>query len=242
MPQTSKILVTDLNGTQVWVSQKQFDTLQVLEQTRKGGCASITGYIPTTNYDVPPVVNIQMLTRFSYDRLLNRKRDALNAIEFSDIPANVVPTNKLKGKTQQEWFEIRKQQELDSIDKTISGNRSDAQRQGHDRCYATFGHGISAHLDTERGNDGLMHPVLTDGYPTVKSIMVSFLELNRKVVKDGVYKTVNSGASVLMKNAINSILNQRSIGIRKVSLKDDNFEKLVIDKNVILPSNVQSLV
>jgi len=87
-----------------------------------------------------------------------------------------------------------------------------------------------------------MHPVLTNGYPTVSSIMVSFLELNRTVVKEGVYKTVNSGASVLMGNAINSLLNQRSVGIRKLSLKEDNFQSLTISKNVVLPDNIQAVL
>jgi len=242
MTNISRILATDINGLQVWITKAQLEALSVLEVAQAGGCASINGYVPTTGYVVTPIVNIQMLTRFDYGRLLNRKMDALKAIEYSDIPANVIPDEKLKGKTEQEWFTARKEQEIASMQKTLDNDRSDAHRQGHDRCYAHFARGISAHLVTEKGTDGLMHPVLTNGYPTVSSIMVSFLELNRTVVKEGVYKTVNSGASVLMGNAINSLLNQRSVGIRKLSLKEDNFQSLTISKNVVLPDNIQAVL
>lgn len=242
MPAISKILATDSFGTQVWMSQAQHDSIAVLEVAQAGGCASINGYVPTTDYVTCPVLNLQILTRFNYDRLLNRKMDALKAIQFSDIPANVIPEYKLNGKTAQEWFNERKAQEVASMQKTLDNDRSDAHRQGHDRCYVTFAQGVSAHLVTAKGTDGLMHPVLTDGYPTVESIMISYLELHRTVVSEGVYKSVNSGASVLMKNAIYSLLNKRSVGIRKLSLKDNNFNSLTISKNVIIPENIKAVM
>ena len=242
MTNISRILATDTNGLQVWITQAQLDALEVLEVAQAGGVAAVNGYVPATGYVVKPTVNIQMLTRFSYPRLLNRKMDALKAIQFSDIPANVIPSHKSKGKTDEEWFDIRKEQEIASMQKTLDNDRSDAHRQGHDRCYAHFAKGISAHLVTEKRDDGLMHPVLTNGFPTVKSIMISYLELNRKVVVEGEYKSVNSGASVLMKKAIDKVLNQRSVGIRKLSLKEDNFQSLSISKNVVLPDNIQAVV
>lgn len=241
MTKISRILATDTNDLQVWITPAQLEALEVLEVAQAGGCASVNGYVPTTGYVDCPTVNIQMLTRFSYTRLLNRKMDALKAIEFSDIPANVIPSHKLKGKTAEQWFDIRKAQEIESMEKTLSNDRSDAHRQGHDRCYAHFAKGVSAHLVTEKV-DGIMQPVLTNGYPTVQSIMVSFLQLNRTVVVEGTRKVVNSGASVLIKNELNKVLNQRSVGIRKLSLKDDNFQSLTISKNVVLPANIQAVV
>ena len=242
MTNISRILATDTNGLKVWITKAQLEALEVLEVAQAGGCAAVHGYVPTTGYVVYPTIDLQMLTRFDYGRLLNRKMDALKAIEFADIPANVIPTLKLNGKTDEQWFDIRKAQEIASMQKTLDNDRSDSHRQGHDRCYAHFAKGISAHLVTERRTDGLMHPVLTNGHPTVKSIMVSYLELNRKVVKEGQYKSVNSGASVLMKNAINKLLNQRSVGIRKLSLKEDNFQSLSISKSVVLPDNIQAVI
>lgn len=242
MPQIDQVIASDLNGTQVWMTQSQAEVLQVLEEANRGGCAAVTGYIPSTGWVKRPTKNIQMLTRFSYRNLLERKRDALEAITFDDIPSNVIPENKLRGKTEEEWFELRKAQELASIEKTLEGDRSDAHRKGHDRCYAKFAEGVKVHFETEKRADGRMHPVLKDGKPMVKSIMVQYLQLNETVVVEGERKVVNSGASVLMKNAINRVLNQRSVGIKSLSLKADNFEKLSIHHDVIVPEMIAEAV
>lgn len=237
MPKVNKILVDTVDGKQIWVSPKQAAALEILEQANAGGCAAVHGYVPTTGYEQSPVVDIQMLTRFNYERLLQRKRDALESIRFEDVDASVVPDNKLAGKTREEWFELRKQQELDSIDRTLEGVRNDAHRQAHDRCYARFTDGIKVHLKTKKV-DGVMQPVLENGYPTAESIMIHHLELNRKVLTEGVYKTVNSGASVLMKQAIEKVLNSRSTKIKTLSLKEDNFERLTINHNTIIPEDL----
>ena len=237
-----RVLVADLNGTQVWISPNQLDSLNALESCRGGTAASVIGYVPFSGYVVPPTLNLQFISKFSNDRRMDRRIAALEAITLADMPTTWIPTEKLKGNTHAEWFDIRKQFELDSMRKTLSGDRSDAHRQGHDRCYVQFSKGISAHLYTEKGIDGLMHPILTNGYATVESIMVSIIELHRTVVVEGVYKQVNSGAAVLTSNAINKLLNQRSVSIRKLSLKADNFDRLVIDHNVIIPTDVQALM
>jgi hypothetical protein len=232
------VIVTAPDGRKVRMTLKQANALEVLENAHGGGCAAVHGYVPSTGYIERPMVDIQMLTRFNYGRTLERKRAALEGISFSDIPANVVPSHKLKGKTPEDWFNARKQQELDSIDRTLEGVRNDAHRQGHDRCYIKFADGIKVHLETEKGTDGRMHPVLTDGLPTAKSIMVQHLELNRKTIQEGIRKTVNSGASVLMRNAINNLLNSRSTSVRTISLKDDNFDSLRISKTELTPDHI----
>lgn len=239
MPNVAKILVEGVDGKKVWVTQKQFDVLNVLEAANGGGVAAVKGYVPTTNYTVCPVIDIQILTRFSYEKLLKRTVAAINSITFDDVKQHFAPKlAALSEADQRKFFAERISQELDSIAKTLGGDRSDANRQGHDRCYVTFASGISAHLETVKGADGLMHPVLSNGYPTVESIMVSHLELNRKYVKQGVKKVVNSGPSVLMKNAISKVMNSRSVGFRKLSLKADNFESMSISKNVIVPDDI----
>ena len=244
MPNTSKILAENVSGQQVWMTQEQFDALETLEQANRGGCAAVKGYVPSTGWIKRPTKDIQMLTRFSYTKLLERKRDALEAINFSDVQPHLTnpKLEALSLDSQSELFEQRKQQELESIDKTLDGVRDDAHRKGHDRCYIKFAEGVKVNLVTEKRADGKKHPVLTQGYPTVQSIMVQYLELNSKTVVEGERKIVNSGASVLMRNAINKVLNQRSVGIRSVSLKDDNFERLTIAHNVLLPESVQGLV
>lgn len=237
MPQVSKVLVKSTDGKEIWVTPKQAQVLEVLENTQAGGCAAVHGYIPSTGYVERPVIDIQMLTRFSYERLMQRKIKALESIRFEDVDSSTIPDEKLKGKTREQWFNDRKEQELNSLRKSLDGDRNDAHRQGHDRCYATFANGVKVHLETKTV-DGIKVPVLYNGYPAAESIMVSHLELNRKVIKEGVRKEVNSGASVLMGNAIEKVLNQRSTGIRMISLKEDNFDSLSISHNTIIPEDV----
>lgn len=242
MPQVTRSLVKGLNGKLVWMSPKEVAVVGVLEECRKGGCASVQGYVPETNYAVRPILNIQMLTNVSYTKTLERRLAALKAITFADIPANVIPATKLRGKTPEQWFDARKTQEIESMEATLNNVRDDAHRQGHDRCYVKFSEGIKVNLVTEKDQNGIMQPVLVDGYPTVASIMVQHLELNRTVVQEGVYKQVDSGASVLMKNAINKLLNARSVQTKTISLKADNFDQLTIDKNVVIPADIHEFI
>lgn len=242
MLNVKRVLVTSTDGKDVWVTPAQADALSQLTETH-AGCAALHGYVPTTGYveGKCPVQDIQMLTRFSYTKLIERKRAALEAITFSDVQDAIAKEPKLAKLSvvdANKHFEARKKMLLDSIDKTISGDRDDAHRQGHDRCYATFADGVKAHLVTEKGEDGLMYPVTLNGIPMVKSIMIPYIELNKKIIKEGEYKTVNSGPAVLMGNAISSLLNKRSVSYKTATLKEDNFDRLVISKMEFRPENV----
>jgi hypothetical protein len=240
----SKTLVIVPNG-KVWATSQQADTLDALSQTRKGGFARLYGYRPASNYEVSPVQDIVMVTRFSTEKLYERKRKALNAITFADVAGTIDNAPKLSAlstKEQVELFNVRLQEMVASLSKTLDGDRSDAYRQGHDRCYLNIAEGVKVNFVTVKGSDGLMQPVLTDGFPTVASIMVTYLENSRVTRVDGVRKVVNSGAPKLMSNAIESVLNKRSVGLKTASLKEDNFERLVIDNEVVLSEDVAGLV
>jgi hypothetical protein len=241
MPQINKILATGLNGQAVWMSASEADLLTTLEACNKGGVAGINGYVATSKRVTPEVANYQAITIFSNTRRLERAKIQVSEVSFADCNLDTIPDTKLKGQTRQQWFDIAKGELLASATKTLENDRSDAHRQGHDRCYTPFHQGVKAHLVTERV-DGIMQPVLTDGYPTVESIKLSVLILNKTVVSKGEYKPVNSGAKVLAKNAINKVLNQRSIGVRTLSLKAGNFDSLHIAKNVIISEDIKGLM
>lgn len=245
MSLNQKVLVGVPGGNKVWASAEQADTLNLLVQTRKGGFAKVYGYTPSTGYTVPPVQDICMVTRFSTEKLYARKARALDAIAFADVAdaiAKEPKLNKLPVSEQRKLFNDRKQAMIDSMNKTLNGDRSDAHRQGHDRCYLHLAEGVKVNYVTEKGTDGLMHPVLDNGFPTVASIMVTYLENSKVTRVKGERKVVNSGAPVLMGNAIESLLNDRSVGLRTLSLKSDNFERLVIDNEVVLREDVAGLV
>lgn len=247
------ILKTAPDGSMVWVSPEQASTLDTLIVAHGGGFSNVTGYVPSTGYVKSPVINVQILTRFDTVRLYERRLNALNAITFADVKPFVEQDSRLSNLdsvSQVDAFDSRKAFEIESLTKTIEGNRSDNHRKGHDRCYITFAKGIKVHLVTEReyytDADGKsksrMVPVLTDGYPTANSIMVMHLELNRQIVSEGERKHVNSGVPVRMSKCIKRLLNDRSVGIRALSLKPDNFEKVSISKSVIVPNDIKPLL
>jgi hypothetical protein len=102
--------------------------------------------------------------------------------------------------------------------------------------------GVVVHYVTEKGTDGLMHPVLTDGFPTIASIMLNVLEVSRNVRIPGEYKKVNSGVPVLISNAIKAAIKERGVReLTRLSLKEDNFERVAIDGEVILPEDIVTL-
>lgn len=227
-------------------TQAQAETLDRLASLRKGSIGSVKGYKPTTGYVTgkSPTVNMQIITRFEYGKLNARKKAALEAIRFADVAEDIATAPKLKALSAAEALELfnnAKAAALASIEKTESGDRDDAHRQGHDRCYARVADGVKVNFVTEKGSDGLKHPVLTDGLPTVESIMVPYLELNKTIVVEGEYKTVNSGAKVLMDNVIAKHMNQRSVGYKTLSLKDGNFESLTIDRQTFTPNDLQTV-
>jgi len=239
----TKTLIVVPNG-KVWASAQQAETLEALVQTRKGGFARIYGYKPSSDWVISPVQDIVCVTRFSTAKLYERKTKALNSITFADVKPAIAKEPKLaalSAKEAEDLFNERLGDLIASMEKTLDGDRSDAHRQGHDRCYLNLAEGVKVNYVTEKV-DGLMQPVLTDGFPTVASIMLTYLENSKVTRVEGQRKVVNSKPPKLMTNAIESLLKKRSVGIKTASLKEDNFERLVIDGEVILCEDVAGLV
>ena len=61
---TDLITVTADDGRKVKMTAAQAQAVQTLNASRKGGCAAVTGYVPSTNWTVPPVQDIQLLTTY----------------------------------------------------------------------------------------------------------------------------------------------------------------------------------
>lgn len=71
--------------------------------------------------------------------------------------------------------------------------------------------------------------------------MVHYLQISKDVTVPGEYKVVNSGPKVLMDNIIESQLNSRSVSLKTLSLKEDNFDRLVVARKTYLPEDVSSI-
>ena len=239
------VTMNDLDGNAFRCTETQREALESLSVARAGGIATVYGYSPSTDYVTRPVQDIQLLTRFSTKRLYERKLAALLDITFSAVKANVANDpilSALSDDAALELFSARKGMLVESLSKSIEGtDRSDAHRQGHDRCYARVADGVRVHFVTEKDSDGIMQPVLTDGLPTVASIMLNALFLNVETRVKGEKKVKKSGAPVLMGNAIENLLNQKSVGFRALSLKEDNFDRVVVSRKSYLPEEVSGI-
>lgn len=229
------------NGNEFWASARQAAAIQTLIETRKGGFAQVKGYVSVSNRLQPETANFTCLTRFDTSRLYARKIAAITELQLDDIVDAIAREPKLlaaqKDGTLEKAFEDRKMKEIESMEKTLVGDRDDARRAAHDRCYCGIDAGIKVHYKTEKGEDGLKHPIIVDGLPIAESIMISFIEISREVLVEGEYKKVNSGVPVLISNAINSKL-PKSCKLKTVSLKEDNFDSVVIDRNTIVPKDI----
>lgn len=232
-------------------TEEQAKTLDTLKEVIAGGIGTVHGYVAKSGRVTPEKADIQFITHFSTDRLNERKAEALRELSYDDIAEHAEKHDKVLVLSREErvaLFEERKQKELDSIEKTASGDRSDNYRQAHDRCYCHIDKGIKVHYatyDEEYTENGKKKkrkvPELVAGLPVVDSIMLNILELKRDILEPGEYKKVNSGASVLIKNAMLKGLNSRSVGLKSLSLKEDNFDSLVLSRKEILAEDCKGI-
>ena len=247
MSNVNTVILVDQDGNQFRASLDQANALRALASANKGGFAQVIGYRPSTGYTVIPTIDYNVMTRFSYMNLLNRKQDALDAITWASIREDALANPKIAAMVKANGeeavraiFNERKAKELASISDTKLGNRDDAQRQAHDRCYGRICEGVRVHYATET-IDGIKQPILTDGIPTADSIILSVLILNKTVREAGERKAVNSGVPVLLSNIIAKNLNQRSVGFKALSLKPDNFDSVKVGGNVLTEADTKRL-
>lgn len=229
------------NGQTFNVSARQAAALDILMDTNGGGFATINGYVSGSTGEV---ADITFISRYNMAKLYERKAAAIKAMNLSDIMLSVHDNAKIKALSAVQLeaaFEDRKATLLESIQKTQDGDRSDAHRQAHDRNYHHLVPGVKVNFKTEKNAEGKQIPVLdADGFPTVESIMLSIIQVAKRVVQEGEYKTVNSGVPVILSNAIERKLPKSCI-VKTLSLKDNNFSSLAISGEELVPSMFKGL-
>lgn len=222
--------ITSIDGKVVIVTDAQFKAIEQLKTCRSGGMATVHGYKPSTGIIEQPIHDINMITMISIKALYERKINALKLVNFEDVAKlseDDEKLNKLSASELLEVFNVRKAMEIASMEKTLSGDRSDNYRKAHDDNFAHFAKGLKANVT-----------LLDSGKYVVKSILLTYLELSKTVIEKGSYKTVNSGVKVLMSKLIKRLTNQKSHGIKTISLKEDNFASLRIDRKELKPSGL----
>jgi hypothetical protein len=239
------MLYTTQNGEVFNCTKEQGAMLKTLEQTTKGGFASLLNYTAKSKRVKPETANYTLLTRFNTKRLYARKVEALKNISFDDVKKLANDDSKLSALSYNDLFEAfgeRKAWEVSRLEKSLAGVLSNSKTEAHQRNYISIGDGVKVNLVTEK-IDGIQMPVLsTVGVPTVASVMLSGLTIKKDVVTAGEYKKVNSGIPVRISNCLNRLLNGRSVGLKTFSLNADNFERLRISHNEIIPENVKAVM
>lgn len=227
------------NGVTFKVTGRQAGVLEKLSETNGGGFATVKGY---RNSD-GQVADYSFISRFSTENLYKRKRAALEAITAGQVLENLTGSEKVAALSAADFrdtFNQRKATLLESIDKSLSGERDDAHRQAHDRNYVTIAPGVKVNFVTEKV-DGKQIPVKdADGHYTAGAIMLSIIQISKTVIHDVPRKVVNSGAPVLIGKEIERLL-PSSAKIKTLSLKDDNFESLQIGGATLLPEAFKGL-
>lgn len=237
------------NGLTFLCTPAQAHALELLGNTNGGGFATVKGYVSESNRVKPETADITFLSRFSTENLYKRKRDALEALTLNDIMSDIRDNPKVKALTVDaldKAFAERKASELASIDKSLQEwstgqiDESDNRRAAHRSNYHTFAPGVKVNFVSAKGDDGLTAPVLTDGKPVVDSIMLSAIQVSKRVTVEGEYKVVNSGVPVLISNAFKKHL-PKSAKLKTISLKEGKFEALNVASLTILPEAFKGL-
>ena len=237
--QDLKILMHSTDGRLVKVSGAQAKAIEELAHARNGGCASVIGYRPTSNWVTPPVHDIQLIAKISIKNLYKRRLKALEEIQYGDVAVKVAADDKfgdISAAACVDVFNTSKAKLIESLNRNLDDAPKNAHQEAHARCYAYIG-SVKVHLVTTKV-DGQMEPVITEGTVMCDNILVPYLELNVTVKQEGERKVVNSGAPVLMGKFIEGALNKRSVGLKQLSLKDDNFVEFRIDRKSFLPEDV----
>lgn len=250
------LLTTSYGGRVVYATKDQIALVDRLIQTTKGGYATVHGYKPTTGYVESPTIDWNFISRFSTINLYNRKMKALQAVAFEDLTITAPKLVALSETDQHKQYLECVQKMIASMTKTIEGHRDDEHRKAHDAFYAFPDTGVKVHLNTTKKGKETRLILTNDGgssridvakdeaeimeakgwHPIVDAVMLSVIEIGRKVVVEGKSKPApNSGPKVLMDKAINEAIKSKTTAMKTVSLKADNFDSLCLGGDLIDP-------
>lgn len=253
----SNLITATYNGTDILLTKAQKQALDVLTSTNGGGIAVVHDYVSESGRTSPETADITFISRFSYERLNKRKLKELeditldtirplletyasDAVKAFGIKAKAFSLKDMDDDSLRKEFDARKDKEIESIKQTLSGDRSGAHREAHDRCYLRIDAGVRVHFKTVADSDGIKQPVTLDGVPIVESILLEMLEISRRIKVEGIYKKSNSGIPVLISNAIHASLS-KGVKFKALSLKENNFSSLTIGGDELLPEDFRGI-
>lgn len=236
-------MIMTIDGHTINTSRFQNEIIEKLKDTRKGGMAVLHGYSPDVagkRYTTRPCYNATVITRFSISRMYARILEALEALQFEDINIKDEKLGKLSNGKLIELFNERKA----FLIGRYSGQRENAHTEAHVRNYVRICDGVVGHLVSAYDKEAKKVLPVYDGAGnvTLRSIMLEGLLINRKMLTKGVAKPVNSQLKTRMGFAIEKALPRVSSDYRRFSLTPETVERVSIDTQTILPTELQSLI
>lgn len=232
------------NGHSFHATRAQIEALETLASTNGGGIAVVHGYVSESDRITPETADITFISRFSVTRLYERRIKALESLTYEQCEPHMhdscraTRAHEIPGVIKA--FNDRREFMIASCRKTLAGDRSDAHRQGHDRCYTRVTEGVRVNFKTVPDAQGIKQPVTLDGHPIAETILVDMIEISKRVTVPGEYKKKKSGVPVLMENAMMAVL-PKSVKFKCLSLKENNFERLTIGGHEMLPEEFKGI-
>lgn len=215
-------------------TEKQAIVISRLRLAHKG-FGAVKGYRPTTNWEVSPVQNIQFIAGFRTSLLYTRRIERLQRMKFGEVDVSKWIASKGRdafNRPDDQFYHCRSSMCI-KMHRSLDGNLGNAHTRAHSRNYCGLTNSIKVNFVTEKDANGHEIPVLDEhGIPTVASILIPYLEIKTKTIKEGKRKVKNSGSKVLMDNAIMRAMGKR-FAIKMLSLKDNNFQEVVIGREHI---------
>jgi hypothetical protein len=233
--------------------------LEALGDPKRGQFAYVSGHVSGLDDDAcltTHVSNIMLTCAPRYDKYLQRLQAKIRPIGFKRFEKFIAKAKsenmpfeaRINGKLAEEnakaqakgksavtllgLFEACKAKQLADIAAKLAGTFESASAEAHNVCYATV-QGWKCHLVTETNPEtGRKEPVLTDGLPTVRSVMLPFYQVRRWTITDGEWRHVNSASKTLVNDAIERMT--RLPMWKTFSLQKGNFSKVSLASETIV--------
>ena len=236
---TATYLSTEIK---VNVSDEVLSVLRAIDGPR-GSFAFIRNHVSASKRTVPEVSHKWFISRPRYDKYLERRAAGLEAVVWDDITP-LLPRDKddprydFFSKAGQIDVEELFNEQMAVLRKRYAGENEKAAglRAGQATSNVLLD-GMKCHVVTAKLSNGLYRPVLDDaGNMTVDSIKVAFFCVKKEVLMAGVYKKVNSGLPVMMRNTIEHVMARNGVRTHwtELSLQKHNYTALSMNSTVIL--------
>ena len=227
---------------EVAMSESAAKVIDAINETQRGSFGYVqdfnSGKVGEDKCERPSVSNIWFLSNPRYDKSVARMVASVTALDLAAVSERSGGLwQKMRDKATAgkkdvtALFDTAKTNILTSLAKTEAGDRSDALRQAHDRCYVRLDK-VTIHLATAPDAAGIMQPILNEnGLMVVDGAMLPFYPIQRVYADKGKWGETDSRALTLMQDAIR--LATKLPTFKRISMARLNFTRITFNSQTI---------